>query len=165
MARRPFILIFGGEEKKPPSYRAQSLKYRKYSIYPLRIIRIKNSDSCEIDILNRATARDCLIIRKREFPGNVPYGPYQRTAFMKSERKRLLEPEEEPESKIQATTSKKKRAGKKRVPSLKSKLLADLRTKKKHLRQKAKTNKAELRQVEKDIKSLICRTKKTVFVG
>jgi hypothetical protein len=84
---------------------------------------------------------------------------------MKSERKRLLEPEEEPGSKIQATTPKKKRAGKKRVPSLKSKLLADLRTKKKHLRQEAKTNKAKLRQVEKDINSLICRTKKTVFVG
>lgn len=83
---------------------------------------------------------------------------------MKSERKRLLEPEEEPEPKIQATTPKKKRAGKKRPPSLKSKLLSDLRAKKKQLRQKEKSNKAELRQVEKDIRSLICR-KKTVFIG
>lgn len=83
---------------------------------------------------------------------------------MKSERKRLLEPEEEPTQKIQATTPKKKKSGKRRVPSLKSKLLADLRSKKKQLRQETKTSKAKLRQVEKDIRSLICR-KKTVFVG
>lgn len=84
---------------------------------------------------------------------------------MKSERKRLLEPEEDISSKIQATTPKKKRAGKKRPPSLKSKLLVDLRNKKKHLRERQKVNKAELRQVDKDIRSLICRKKKTVFIG